>query len=89
MRRTVSGYGKRIVSVKERNLNMRISTLLTRMHETNLLLDKEFAVKDPSRLPIPTQKEETSREGGLFYLDLHESFGEHCRFINNEGFTIP
>ena len=73
---------------------------ITHQHETNLLVDKEFAVKDPSRLPIPTQKEATSQESGLFYctearcnyscsllddLDLHESFGEHCRSMNNKG----
>ena len=73
---------------------------ITHQDETNLLVDKEFTVKDPSRLPMPTQKEAISQENGLFYcteancnytcsslddLDLHESFGEHCRFLNNEG----
>ena len=36
----VSGYGKRILSVKERNLNVRISTLLTRMRQIFLLIKR-------------------------------------------------
>ena len=91
----------RIKAETTKNNSQRIhKETMTKTHETNLLVDKEFAVKDPSRLPIPTQKEETLQKGGLFYcteakcncscsslddLDLHESFGEHCRFMNNEG----
>ena len=74
---------------------------ITHQGETNLLVDEEFVAKNPSRLPPPTQKEAiTEKENGLFYcteekcnytysslddLDLHESFGEHCRFMENEG----
>ena len=73
---------------------------ITHQSETNRLVDEELAVKHPSRLPLPIQKEAiTEKENGLFYcteekcdytcsslddLDLHKSFGEHCGFMENE-----
>ena len=73
----------------------------THQEDTSLLVEKKFTVRQPSTQLVKTRENEDSeKESGLFYcteakynyvcsllddLDLHQSFGEHCRFLNNEG----
>ena len=65
---------------------------ITHQENTSLLVDKEFAVRHPSRQPVQTQKEEDlEKDTGLFYSTeakcnyVCSSLDEHYRFINNEG----
>ena len=60
----VSGYGKRIVSVKERNLNMRISTLLTWMRK--ILLIKSLLSKIHQDCLYQLEKKQLCRKVDYF-----------------------
>jgi hypothetical protein len=73
----------------------------THQEDTSLLVEKKFTVRQPSTQLVKTREnEDLEKESGLFYcteakynyvcsslddLDLHQSFGEHCRVLNNEG----